>query len=68
MQDIPDAPYIREAETYGMPPYGDVPDPVCPVCRRECVTIYALQGEAVGCDECLEPWDASEWYERHTVD
>ena len=26
MEQIPDAPYIREAETYGMPPFGDDPD------------------------------------------
>ena len=24
--DIPDAPYIREAEMFGMPPYEDEPD------------------------------------------
>ena len=26
MEQIPDAPYIREAERDGMPPYGDDPD------------------------------------------
>ena len=26
MEQIPDAPWIREAERYGMPPYGDDPD------------------------------------------
>lgn len=26
MEQIPDAPYIREAERWGMPPYGDDPD------------------------------------------
>ena len=26
MEQIPDAPYIREAERWGMPPYDDDPD------------------------------------------
>ena len=38
---IPDAPYIREAETYGMPPYEDDPDFTDQInslkqCDREC--------------------------------
>ena len=40
MQDLPDAPWIREAEMFGPPPYDDGPDPVCPICGEECETIY----------------------------
>lgn len=62
---IPDAPWIREAERYGMPPYDD-PDTSCPVCGREhCETIYTDKfGEVVGCDECLTLWEPEEWHEE----
>ena len=40
MQDIPDDPAIRKAEMWGPPPYDDEPDPVCPICGKECETIY----------------------------
>ncbi len=65
MQDIPDAPWIREAERDGMPPYDDEPDPVCPVCGKECETIYTYDGNPVGCNECLTLWEASEWCYEH---
>ena len=64
---IPDAPWIREAERDGMPPYDEAPDPICPVCGEECETIYTsdIDGSPVGCDECLTLWEASEWCEEH---
>ena len=66
MQDLPDAPWIREAEMYGMPPYDDGPDPTCPVCGEECETIYTdKDGDPVGCDQCVTLWEAYEWCEKH---
>lgn len=66
MQDLPDAPWIREAEMYGMPPYDDGPDPTCPVCGEECETIYTdKDGEPVGCDQCVTLWEAYEWCDKH---
>lgn len=62
---IQDAPWIREAEMNGMPPYDDDPDPICPVCGKECETIYTHDGEPVGCDECLTLWEAEEWCYEH---
>ena len=66
MEQIPDAPYIREAEMYGMPPYDDDPDPTCPICGKECETIYTdKDGEAFGCNECVTLWEAYEWCDEH---
>jgi len=67
MTQIPDAPWIREAEAWGMPPYDDDPDTSCPVCGRErCETIYTNKdGDAVGCDKCLTPWESAEWHDEH---
>lgn len=61
---IPDAPWIRETERDGMPPY-DEPDRTCPVCGKECETIYTDRlGEPVGCDECLTMWESGEWHDE----
>ena len=65
MEQIPDAPWIREAERDGMPPYDEPPDPICPVCGEECETIYTNDGNPVGCNECLTLWEASEWCDAH---
>ena len=46
MQQLPDAPWIREAETYGMPPYDDF-DVTCPVCGRECEEFYLDEDDDV---------------------
>ena len=66
MQDLPDAPWIREAEMYGYPPYDEGPEPVCPICGKECETIYLdKDGEEVGCDVCIRTKDAWEWADEH---
>ena len=63
MEQIPDAPYIREAEMYGMPPYD--PQPVCPICGEECETVYAdMNGDVFACNCCLMEQDAWEWQEE----
>lgn len=62
MEQIPDAPYIREAERFGMPPYDDDPDPTCPICGKERETIYKdKDGTEFGCDKCIQTQDAWEW-------
>lgn len=59
---IPDAPWIRDAERDGMPPYDD-PDTSCPICGKDCETIYTdINGDAVGCNNCLTLWEAGEWH------
>ena len=59
MMQIPDAPWIREAETNGVPD----DDPVfCPVCDEECETIYKDNfGEVFGCEHCISTQESYEW-------
>ena len=59
MDNLPDAPWIREAETIG---YGDDP-PICPVCGSACEEIYYTKdgSEPIACDRCLITKDAYEW-------
>jgi len=62
MEHIPDAPYIREAEDWGMPPYETVK---CPVCGEECTEIYAdMYGTVFGCNQCIMTQDAWDWAEE----
>ena len=62
MEQIPDAPWIRDAENNGWGPSD--PDPVCPVCGEECETIYAdMYGNVFACDQCLIEQDAWQWQE-----
>ena len=63
MQDLPDAPWIRDAELNGMPSADSV---ICPVCGKECETIYLDDGclNVVGCDNCIRTMDAYDWFEE----
>ena len=62
MNELPDAPWIREAERDGYPS----PEPVhCPCCGEECTTIYANSyGDVFACNWCLMEQDAWEWAEE----
>lgn len=56
--NVPDPFDIARAILTG---YPDVEPkwPRCPICCKECETIYwSKSGEVVGCDECLEKQDA----------
>lgn len=59
LTNLPDAPWIRDAELNGPPE----PDPVyCPVCGEDCSEIYFDKGgNVVGCDYCISRQDAGEW-------
>jgi hypothetical protein len=59
MEQLPDAPWIRDAEQNGI----DDADPVkCPVCGDECDTIYMDKyGEVFGCEQCITKTDAWFW-------
>ena len=61
MEQLPDAPWIRDAELNGYPSN----DPVrCPFCGEECDTIYAdMYGNVFACDQCLIEQDAWQWQE-----
>ena len=64
MEQIPDAPWIRKAETDGV---GD-PPVHCPCCEEECTTIYRDQwGNVFACNKCIEEQDAWEWAEEERL-
>lgn len=61
MINIPDAPWIREAETYGAPGMQDE-DVYCPVCGAENPDyLYIIDGDCQGCECCVKRVDAYEW-------
>ena len=56
---LPDAPWIRDAERYGMSEQTPV---YCPICSEEAEIFYVDQaGEIVGCDHCIQTKDACEY-------
>ena len=61
MAHIPDDPAIRAAERTGYAP-GHKPEyPSCPVCGKNCETIYTDNaGNIFGCDVCIKQEDAWE--------
>lgn len=58
MYDLPDAPWIRDAEQNGMPE----PDSyVCPICGAENPERFFLQSEdIVGCSDCIDDEQAED--------
>ena len=66
--DIPDAPWIRMAETYGAPYIGESNPPEyhvikCPVCGAEEPTwLFEVDGDVIGCTECVRKVDPEDWY------
>ena len=46
---LPDAPYIREAETYGM----EEPEEICAICGAVCKEVFRFpDGRPTGCNVC----------------
>jgi len=65
---VPDAPWIREAERDGYPTADAV---VCPVCGANCETVYWSHTnwkEIIACNKCLREQDAYEWIEEQKGD
>ena len=64
--DLPDAPWIREAETYGMPEPEDV-NYYCPVCGAEQPEDFYFDrdGDICGCCDCMKRRDAYEYVIEH---
>ena len=62
--DIPDAPWIRDAEINGMPAEETF---YCPVCGAENPEDFILDDydQVIGCDCCAKKRDAYEWYIKH---
>lgn len=61
MIDVPDAPWIREAEIFGMPEGENV---YCPACNEENPEWYVVDdyGSVIGCSDCLGRIDPREFY------
>lgn len=64
--DIPDHPDIRKMEMYGtLHPEETEEEPVCPICGKECETIYIdIDNDVCGCDQCVNKKDAWDWKEE----
>lgn len=65
MNNIPDAPWIVDAETNGV---GYAPPIYCPVCGREDpddLYIDDTSNDVVGCNLCVKTVDAWEWLQDH---
>ena len=62
MTDLPDAPWIREAETWG-PDCAEEIHYSCPVCGADEPEdfFFDSSGEICGCDRCLKRRDAYEY-------
>ena len=62
MIDINDAPWIREAETYG-PDSAEEIEYSCPVCGADEPEdfYFGRDGEVCGCDRCVRRRDAYEY-------
>lgn len=61
--DIPDAPWIRDAERNGA---DAAPDVYCPVCGEENPEyFYTEKGgiDVLGCSCCIVRWDPWDWME-----
>ena len=60
--DIPDAPWIREAELFGPPEPDNV---YCPVCHEENPEWFYVQaGEILGCSCCISREDPFDYVEE----
>lgn len=54
-----DNPIVESLDNTGLPPWDDGQEPICPICEEPCETIYFnIDGDAVGCENCLTPRDA----------
>ena len=63
MTQLPDPPWIREAETYG-PPEGD--DVRCPVCYEENPEFLYIQNfDVIGCSCCIVRRDTFDYARYH---
>lgn len=65
MMQIPDAPWIRDAELNGK----GADDVYCPCCHAENPdTFYIDGGTVIGCSECIRTVDPWEWVAEHGED
>ena len=63
---LPDHPVILNCECTGYPDGKDPEFPICPICGKECDTVYRNSDrEIVGCSECVtmdDAWEVDECF------
>lgn len=66
MTDLLDAPWVRQAETYGIPDGEDIPV-TCPMCGAEEPEDFWFDRDdnLCGCSECMKRKDAYQWTVDH---
>ncbi len=66
LMSLPDHPIIENCERTGYPDGKDPVFPICPICGRECDTVYRNSDrEIVGCSECVtmdDAWEVNECF------
>ena len=64
--DLQDAPWIKQAEVYGMPDAEDIPV-ICPMCGNSDTESFwfDINDDICGCDKCMKRKDAYEWTLKH---
>lgn len=69
MMEVADAPWIREAETYGLPEAEEI-QYSCPVCGAEEPEdfLFDKDGEVIGCSCCCHFRDAYEYMAQKLAD
>ena len=56
-----DDPLIRYAQKNGFAPWNVPKEPRCPICGQDAESFYKdIDGEIVGCDNCIKEVDAWE--------
>lgn len=58
-------PRISTTMAWGYPEKDEPPEPRCPRCGCVCETVFLIDEEVVGCNECVETmnaWECEECY------
>lgn len=56
-----DHPIVQNLERTGTPDGQDPIDTTCPICSDYAEKYYLLDGHIVGCNECIDEVDATEY-------
>jgi len=67
MEQIPDAPWIREAERDGMPEAEDVKCPVCGEINPDEIFTDLSGADVLGCTCCVKRYDPWDWAEERRM-
>lgn len=59
--------YAERSRDWYEPDYQPDPNRTCPICKKDCETIFLFEGDELGCDECLSTLTPLEYeqYDGH---